>query len=54
MPGSSFKARRTYPADEATTDMLPGFLGVWREEKRRRRFLAWQSGKLPEPAHGAK
>jgi len=31
-------------------DMLLGFLGVWREENGRWRFLAWQSCKLPVPA----
>lgn len=31
-------------------DMLLGFLGVWREENGRWRFLAWQSCKLPAPA----
>ncbi len=30
------------------------FLGVWREEQGRWRFLAWQSGKLPEPAGAGK
>ena len=32
------------------TDMLLGFLGVWREENGKWRFLAWQSCKLPAPA----
>ncbi|MEO6787340.1 MAG: nuclear transport factor 2 family protein [Chthoniobacteraceae bacterium] len=31
-------------------DMLLGFLGVWREENGKWRFLAWQSCKLPVPA----
>ena len=35
---------------DGTTEMLLSFLGVWREEKGVWRFLAWQSGKLPEPA----
>ncbi len=39
---------------EGTTEMLLSFLGVWREEKGQRRFLAWQSGKLPEPAAAGK
>jgi len=32
------------------TDMLLSFLGVWREENGKWRFLAWQSCKLPPPA----
>ena len=35
---------------DGTADMVLSFLGVWREEKGQWRFLAWQSGKLPEPA----
>lgn len=38
---------------EGTTEMLLSFLGVWREEKGQWRFLAWQSGKLPEPSAAA-
>jgi hypothetical protein len=35
-------------------DMIAGFLAVWREEKGRWRFLAWQSCKLPAPAPATK
>jgi len=37
-----------------TGDLHLGFLGVWRLENGRWRFLAWQSLKLPEPAPAAK
>ncbi len=33
--------------DKGTSDMVLGFLGVWREEKGTWRFLAWQSCKMP-------
>ena len=33
-----------------TSDMVLGFLGVWREEGGHWRFVAWQSCKLPTPA----
>jgi ketosteroid isomerase-like protein len=39
---------------EGTSEMLLGFLAVWREEQGRWRFLSWQSCKLPEPVAGAK
>jgi hypothetical protein len=35
-------------------DMMLSFLSVWREEKGRWRFLAWQSCKLPAPAAASK
>ena len=34
----------------APRDLDLGFLGVWREENGRWRFLAWQSCHMPEPA----
>ena len=39
---------------EGTVEMLLSFLGVWREEKGQWRFLAWQSGRMPEPAAAGK
>ena len=39
---------------EGTSEMVLGFLAVWREEKGQWRFLSWQSCKLPEHAHAAK
>jgi ketosteroid isomerase-like protein len=35
------------------SDGILSFLAVWREEKGRWRFLAWQSCKLPPPAPAA-
>jgi hypothetical protein len=35
-------------------DAVLGFLAVWREEKGRWRFIAWQSCKLPSPVPAAK
>ncbi|MDR3402524.1 MAG: nuclear transport factor 2 family protein [Chthoniobacter sp.] len=39
---------------DGTVEMVLAFLGVWREEKGQWHFLAWQSGKLPEPTPAAK
>lgn len=39
---------------ESPTEMILAFLGVWREEKGQWHFLAWQSGKLVDPAAAAK
>lgn len=40
-------------ADGSTAEMILSFLAVWREEKGQWHFLAWQSGKLPDPAAAA-
>lgn len=37
-----------------TTDGILSFLGVWRDEGGKWRFLAWQSCKVPPPAPAAK
>ena len=39
---------------EGTTEMVLGFLAVWREENGQWRFLSWQSCRLPDPAAAAK
>lgn len=39
---------------EGTTEMVLGFLAVWREEKGQWRFLSWQSCKLPDLVPAAK
>jgi hypothetical protein len=39
---------------EGATEMVLGFLGVWREEQGHWHFLAWQSAKLPEPTPAGK
>ena len=39
---------------DGATEMLLSYLGVWREEKGQWRFVAWQSGKLPEPVPAGK
>jgi ketosteroid isomerase-like protein len=39
---------------EGTTEMVLGFLSVWREEKGQWRFLSWQSCKMPEPVPAPK
>ena len=57
VPGIALMTGRTrikVAKAEGTTEMLLSFLGVWREEKGQWRFLAWQSGKLPEPAAAGK
>jgi hypothetical protein len=41
------RAHITVVAASGTSDMVLGFLGVWREENGQWRFLAWQSCKLP-------
>jgi hypothetical protein len=48
------RARIKMAEAEDTTEMVLGFLAVRREEKGQRRFLSWQSCKLPEPAPAAK
>jgi ketosteroid isomerase-like protein len=48
------RARITVGKADGTTEMVLGFLGVWREEQGQWRFLAWQSCKLPDPAPAAK
>jgi hypothetical protein len=37
---------------DGKTAMKLTFLAVWREEQGHWRFLAWQSGKLPDPSTG--
>jgi hypothetical protein len=49
----SGRARVKVAKADGSIDMLLAFLGVWREEKGQWHFLAWQSGKLPEPAAAA-
>ena len=39
---------------EGTSEMVLGFLAVWREEKGQWRFLSWQSCKLPDPTPAVK
>jgi hypothetical protein len=56
-PGIALMSGRTrikVAKAEGTTEMLLAYLGVWREEKGQWHFLAWQSGKLPEPAPAQK
>lgn len=48
------RARIKIAKAEGTSEMVLGFLAVWREEKGLWRFLSWQSCKLPEPAPAAK
>lgn len=53
LPGMALmtgRARVTVAKPEGAADMTLTFLGVWREEKGHWRFLAWQSGRLPDPA----
>ncbi len=45
----SGKTRVKVAKADGTTELLLTFLGVWREEKGQWHFLAWQSGKLPDP-----
>ena len=37
-----------------SAEVVLSFLGVWREEKGRWRFIAWQSGRVPEPSAAPK
>jgi hypothetical protein len=56
-PGIALMTGRTHVKvgkADGTTDMVLGFLGVWREESGQWRFLSWQSCKLPEPVPAAK
>jgi len=56
-PGIALMAGRTHvkvAKADGTVEMVLAFLGVWREEKGQWHFLAWQSGKLPDPAPAAK
>jgi Domain of unknown function (DUF4440) len=39
---------------DGISEVVLGFLAVWREEKGQWRFLSWQSCKLPDPAPAAK
>ncbi len=48
------RARTSIGKAEGTSEMVLSFLGVWREEKGQWRFLAWQSGKVPDPVPAAK
>ena len=51
-PGIALMSGRTrvkVAKADGTAEMVLAFLGVWREEKGQWHFLAWQSGKLPEP-----
>ena len=57
VPGIALMTGRTHVKvvkADGTTEMLLGFLAVWREEKGQWHFLAWQSAKLPEPTAAGK
>ena len=50
-PGISLmsgKAKVKVASDKGEMDLVLGYLAVWREEKGKWRFLAWQSCRLPE------
>jgi len=56
-PGIALMSGRTrvkVAKADGTVEMVLAFLGVWREEKGQWHFLAWQSGKLPDPTPAAK
>jgi len=50
----SGRARVKVGKADGTAEMVLSFLGVWREEKGQWHFLAWQSGKLSDPAAAQK
>jgi hypothetical protein len=56
-PGIALMTGRVHlknASEGRTTEVVLGFLAVWREENGKWRFLAWQSCKLPPPAPAAK